>query len=251
MIRPSRFRHMFGQPLPAVALIVLAGCAEDSLVLPDQGQPAAIEVLGGNGQQGMAGAPLTDSLTVRVTDSRDRPVQDVPVAFTPAAGGRTVPDTALTDADGRASGRWILGPSAGDQTLTAKPAGQPGLAATFTATAIVIVPDPGMSSLSASPSVISASAGSSSSTLTVTARDDQGNVLPGVTVELFASGNGVNLTQPAGPTDSNGIATGALSSTATGFKNVSATLDGTPMVQTALVIVVPAGGNDYDDDDDD
>ncbi|MGH7658820.1 MAG: Ig-like domain-containing protein, partial [Gemmatimonadales bacterium] len=89
------------------------------------------------------------------------------------------------------------------------------------------------------------------STLTVTARDDRGNVLPGVTVEFLAFGNGVNVTQPTGTTDSNGIATGALSSTATGFKNVSATLDGTPMVQTALVIVVPPGGGEDDDDDDD
>ena len=438
---------MFASWLPCVALVALAACAQDSLVLPDEGEPSQVIVLGGDGQSGQVGTPLTDSLVVRVTDSHTRPVQNFPVVFTITSGGQVIPDSARTDADGRASSRWILGPAAGSQTVQAKvpltgksvpsvqfsaeaipgPAdtvagvagntqtGQAGsplpdslvvfvvdaygngiadvpltwtasgggtvlpagpatdaggrLAATWTlgttagtqtvtvdgtgvpramtfaATATpgpppmlaiitqpsatasngvpfirqpviqledaggspiaqggVLVtagiatgggvlggttsittnssgravftdlaisgtpgnrtivfgasghvsvtsaainvtggpPDPGQSTLSANPTTITASGGGVTSTLTATARDAQGNPVPGVTVVFSATGGGAQLTQPTGTTNVNGVATGSLSSSAAGTKTVHATIGGISINPTVSITVLPA-----------
>ena len=98
------------------------------------------------------------------------------------------------------------------------------------------------SSMTASPSTITASSGASVSTLTVTAMDDQGNPIPGVTVVLSATGSGNTLTQPAGMTNSSGVAIGTLHSTVAEAKVVSASIDGTGE-QIDTVTVVPAGAN--------
>ncbi|HEV8305278.1 MAG TPA: invasin domain 3-containing protein, partial [Gemmatimonadales bacterium] len=59
----------------------------------------------------------------------------------------------------------------------------------------------------------------------------------GATVVLAATGSGNTLTQPAGPTNASGVATGTLSSTVAGSKTVSATINGVAITQTATVTV--------------
>jgi hypothetical protein len=71
----------------------------------------------------------------------------------------------------------------------------------------------------------------------VTARDANGNLISGATVVLAATGSGNTLTQPAGPTNASGVATGTLSSTVAGTKTVSATISGVAITQTATVTV--------------
>jgi hypothetical protein len=92
-----------------------------------------------------------------------------------------------------------------------------------------------LSTVSANPGSITA--GSGTSTITVTARDASGNPVSGATVVLSASGTGNTLTQPVGPTDASGVATGTLSSTVAESKTVSATANGTAITQTATVQV--------------
>ena len=99
--------------------------------------------------------------------------------------------------------------------------------------------DAAQSSVVASPTTITA--GSGTSTITVTARDASGNPVSGATVTLTATGSGNTLTQPAGPTNSSGVATGTLSSTVAGTKAVSATAGGVTITQTAAVTVTPGG----------
>ena len=117
------------------------------MVTPEEGLPAALAVLGGGAQTGTVGQPLPDSLIVRVTDSRDRPVQSTRVAFVILAGGAgadVIPDTAFTDADGRARARWVLGSLAGLQRVEARVLGKVAagtLKATFDATALPDTPD--------------------------------------------------------------------------------------------------------------
>ena len=93
------------------------------------------------------------------------------------------------------------------------------------------------STVSAAPASIAASNGSSTATITVTAKDGSGNPVSGATVTLAATGSGNTLTQPAGPTNANGVATGTLSSTGAGTKTVSAQISGTAITQTATVTV--------------
>src|SRR6185295_11060372 len=96
------------------AVASLLACNAGDLLLPAANQPAAITLLQGNAQTAIVGGTLPESLIVRVTDSRNLPVAQIRVAFvlmTPSAGGSLAPDTALTDKDGRAAARWVLGPN--------------------------------------------------------------------------------------------------------------------------------------------
>jgi hypothetical protein len=94
-------------------------------------------VVEGDEQSGAVGTELADPLVVRVLDAEDRPVPGVRVAFNLGAradGGDVTPDTALTDVDGLASSRWVLGGSSGQQEVDAEIVGA-SLAVTFSAEA--------------------------------------------------------------------------------------------------------------------
>ena len=122
--------------LPAV--LFAAACSGSDLVLPDQTEPAHIEVVAGTNQAGAVGTMLQEPLVVRVTDVQDRPVAERRVAFllgSGADGGTLEPDTSLTDSDGRATVRWVLGSSQGTQQVQAKVVSAVPLSTTFTATA--------------------------------------------------------------------------------------------------------------------
>ena len=95
------------------------------------------------------------------------------------------------------------------------------------------------SGVSAAPTTIQASNGASASTITVTARDASGTPVSGATVVISATGTGNTITQPVGPTNASGIATGTLWSTVPGAKTVSATANGVAITQTASVTVTP------------
>ena len=86
--------------------------------------PAAIEVVSGGGQEGMAGSTLAEAVVVRVDDGGGSPVAGATVTFAAAEGhGSADPAMADTDADGLARTTWTLGDAAGAQTLTASVAG--------------------------------------------------------------------------------------------------------------------------------
>jgi hypothetical protein len=442
-------RSIIGRGLTPIVLrsllaLGVAACAADSLVLPSEGKPAEVSILAGDQQRGMVGTPLADSLSVLITDGQDRPVVHQPVDFVITSGGAIQPSVVVTDSAGKAHFLWVLGSTAGTQSLevgvsvsghlspltTFRATADPGLAdtiaivggtgqtaqagsplpeslavkltdsfgnavpgtdvtwltsngslsattvtsgldgraaviwtlgssvgtqsaqaqltgvngspATFAATAtlgapprLMIVTEPSGSaqsgvvfsqqpsiqladnqgapiaqsgvaitaaiasgggalggtttiptdasgvaqftdlsisgvagsrtlifatagytaatstsinvttpSVSATQSTVSAApatieAGNGSSVITVTARDDAGNAIAGLTTTIAVSGNGNTVTQPAGPTDANGVATGSVSSTSIGTKTVTATISGVAIVQTAAITVVP------------
>ena len=86
--------------------------------------PSAMDVTSGDGQAARQGLALAEAVVVEVTDAGGTPVEDVMVVFAPAAGdGSADPDTAATNADGRARTAWTLGDHPGMQSLTASVAG--------------------------------------------------------------------------------------------------------------------------------
>ena len=92
------------------------GCAGADLVLPGEGEPAAIQIVQGDAQSGRVGVELAQPVVARVTDSQDRPVigARVAFAFTSDASGATVaPDSATTDAGGQAAFQVVLGTRVG------------------------------------------------------------------------------------------------------------------------------------------
>lgn len=138
-------------PLRSFRLIALfaaiAGtlyCGDGGVTVPSEGLPSDITVLTGNGQTGVVGQPLSDSLAVRLTDSKDRPVQGQRIQFTVMTGGSAAllqPEITTTDADGTARAQWVLGGVAGEQRVEASVISRGSLTAEFTATAAAQVPD--------------------------------------------------------------------------------------------------------------
>ena len=210
------------------------------------GTAASVVLISGSGQTGPPGQELPEPLVVRVVDQSGNGIPSQPVTWVVATGGGSVDaSTTQTDGDGFAQTRWTLGPTAGSNTLNAVVSGV-GVVG-FSATAGGggggggggSGPSASLSTVSASPTSIQAVTGTS--TITVTVRDGNGSPVQGATVALAASGSGNTLTQPAGPTGADGIATGSLQSGVPGTKVVSATVNGSVQVsQTASVTVTLA-----------
>lgn len=102
--------------------------------------PVRIEVVAGNAQTGVAGAQIGDPLLVKVTDLAGTPLVGQLVSFRVAAGGGSaVAGSAVTDEDGLAQDRWVLGTAAGAQRMEARivePVGASIMPAAFDAVAV-------------------------------------------------------------------------------------------------------------------
>ena len=202
------------------------------------GPPGALAVYAGNGQTATTSTAVAIPPAVIVKDTFNNPVPGVAVAFVVTAGNGNVSGSpATTNTSGIATvGSWTLGPTPGSNALAATVAGL-NASVTFTATATPRPASSTRTTVTAAPTAILASTGTSATTITVTARDESGLPISGAAVVLTASGYGNTLTQPAGTTDANGVATGTLSSTGRGTKTVSATVGGVAITQTATVTV--------------
>jgi transglutaminase-like putative cysteine protease len=173
------------------------------------------------------GDVVTVTAIVRDRFGNPIPRQTMTVAATGAAN--TIVTPLPTDANGRTSA-----------LLTSTVAETKSVTGVLTLGAVVVGPivvtftpgdpSPTASSLVASPTTVKND--NTQIALTVTTRDSYGNPIPGAMVRFAASGN-ATITQPA-PSSDAGVATGAVSSTATGSQNISAIV-GTVVVATAQV----------------
>jgi hypothetical protein len=212
---------------PTVTVNAASFSASQSTV---SGLPAAIEASNGAN---------ASTITVTAKDGFGNPIQGVTVVLLATGSGNTLTQpSGATNTSGVATGT-LSSTATGTKVVSAT-----GNGSTITdQDTILVVPgeiSAAQSTLQASPASIPASNGSSISTITVIARDDQGNLVPGASVVLSATGSGNTLTQPAGATDVNGVATGTLRSTVVGAKVVSGAIDGTGIAQTDTVTVIPS-----------
>jgi len=98
------------------------------------GSEASLVLVSGNHQSAEPGATLPDPVVVRLVDEDGNGMPNRAVTWVIGTGGGSVtPTTGETDAAGLASAQWMLGPSAGSNTLNAVVSGVDVL--TFTATA--------------------------------------------------------------------------------------------------------------------
>lgn len=110
-------------------------CAGDKATEPDSA-PASLIVVQGTNQAVQGGKELPNAIVLRVLTNDGKPVEKVSIGFTVATGGGSVtPGSVLTDANGEARTKWVLGPTAAEQTLKAEVAGIDPV--TISATAIV------------------------------------------------------------------------------------------------------------------
>lgn len=107
--------------VPAVSLVLL-GCGAD-LTLPGTAATSlAVAVVGGDGQVGTVGQELQEPVVVEVKTDGGQAMPGRRVAFVVAqgAGAGFDPDTALTNAQGQAETRWVLGTAVGVYTAEAR-----------------------------------------------------------------------------------------------------------------------------------
>ena len=132
---PRRWARHLRLVLVAAAASPLAGCAGDKATEPDSA-PSSLIVVQGTNQAVQGGKELPNAIVLRVLTSDGKPVEKVPIGFTVATGGGSVtPGSVLTDANGEARTKWVLGPTTPEQTLRAEVAGIDPV--TIAATAIV------------------------------------------------------------------------------------------------------------------
>lgn len=227
----------------SLSLISGAACGAGDLVLPQNQPPAEIVVFDGNQQTGVVGAELADPLIVRVVDAGNQPVQGVGVAFglgDGAHGGGLIPDTALTNADGLALSRWILGGAPGHQEVNAEVVGM-SLGITLSADA------EGSSTLRLELTSGDEQSGAPNAKLAeplvVRLTDDAGDPVPGQAVAwVIATGEGV-----AGPsssdTDADGFAfTSWTLGPAGGLQTINAVVSGVGVVSFTATAEGGGGG---------
>lgn len=85
------------------------------------GRPATVSGVAGEAQNGTAGSALPIAPAVRVNDANGNAVEGVAVTFTVQSGGGRVTNAVRTTTSGGVAtvGSWVLGPTAGAQTLAA------------------------------------------------------------------------------------------------------------------------------------
>src|SRR5207245_7125040 len=108
------------------------------------GAATQIAMNAGNGQTATTGTAVAVPPSVIVRDASNNPVAGVAVTFVPGtASGSVTGANPATDATGIAAvGSWMLGTTAGPNTLTATAPGLTGSPLTFTATAVAGPPAP-------------------------------------------------------------------------------------------------------------
>ncbi len=199
------------------------------------GAAAELLLVAGDDQQTAAGGAVAVAPTVEVRDANRNPVAGVTVTFAVAGGaGSVTPGSVITGTDGRAAPAvWTLGTGVGENILRAATTALPAVSVEFVATGIPGPVDPSRSIVSASPTTVLTGG---TSTISVTAKDAFDNPIPGLAVELGATGSGNTLTQPS-PTDGNGTTSGTLRSTVAEAKTVSVEIDGVTLSGNAEISV--------------
>ena len=191
---------------------------------------ATLSAISSGGSVGTVGQALPELLEIRARDAQGRPVLGVGVEWV-ASAGALLPTSPVTDVQGRARARWILGPNPGLQTASARlirpqpftgpAAGAAGeVAITFQADAAYGA----ATALSVAPQRVVLSLGNAAR-LSVLLQDALGNAVPGpyaaswslldtdlVSMESHASGDAIVSGVRAGETRAV-VAVGALTDT--------------------------------------
>ena len=210
---------------------------------PLPGPAHSVTKAGGDTQTGGLGAPLGDSLAVRVADSFGNPVPGVPVTWATTAGnGGVSPASSTTSALGIAKTRWTLGPRLDmPHQVTAQVAAL--AAAQFTATATLpgsarIVPVVGQGTTATVATALADS-------IAVRVELEGGQAVPGATV-IWAVASGGGSISPATSTTladgvtrarftlGTGVGAHAVSASVPGLTPATVTVTGTPDVPATL-----------------
>ena len=174
----------------------------------DAANPTTLVLVSGDGQSGAAGAPLADSLVVRLEDSNGNGVGGKPITWVVASGGGSVrPVTVSTSPNGLAKTQWTLGPSTtASNLLNAVFSGVPSVPFTATPTAGTAT------KLGFIQAPVNTSAGTTiAPAVRVAVQDGAGNTVTSatnaITVAIGTNPGGGSLSGTASVSAVNGVAT--------------------------------------------
>lgn len=103
---------------PLCLAVALLSCSKAVEAPP---VPAAIVLVQGNLQSVQGGLELPNPIVVRLLDAEGKPVAKNAIGFSVVVGGGAVnPGSVLTDENGEAKTKWILGSGETNQSLSAK-----------------------------------------------------------------------------------------------------------------------------------
>lgn len=100
--------------LAAVALVGVGACDDST---DTSGVPEALVYVSGNGQTGNVGALLPAPLVVEVLTADEEPVEGIELRWVVTGGGSVNDASTNTDAQGRSSVTFTLGPVVGAQSV--------------------------------------------------------------------------------------------------------------------------------------
>lgn len=234
--------------LVGAVAVVGASCSSDLNDPAPIRPPAAMELAYGDNQVGVAGSPLAQHITVKVTDEHGTPLRGVTVAFEVTGGGSVDAPVDVTDTDGFAGAAWTLGasPGIGAQLATAKIDGTAIAPVTFTARVVTQVVKGAGDQQTAEVGNAVAEAP------TVVIRDASGEPVAGMTVLWTVTSGGGWVESPSSLTDANGVASmpwklgyrvGSVDSLEASIaRQVEATFSATGVLTVGVIEV--DGGND-------
>ena len=234
----------------AVGLVILstllAACGGGGdLLLPGASDPASVNLLQGDGQNGRVGEPLPQPLVAAITDGSGRPVEGATVVFAltdPAPGATVSPDTGTTDAEGHATAQVVLGTRPGSQAGQVEALGGSGAATASATFALNAVSENANGITAVSGLDQSGPVGSMlASPLVVQVADAFGNPIPDVVVTWSVEGGG-SVSNSTTPTDQSGQASVQRTlGPAAGTQRTLATVDGLAGSPVAFVHTATAG----------
>jgi adhesin/invasin len=191
--------------------------------------PASIQATTAVSQEAAAGSSVGAAPGVIVRDQNGNPLPGTTVVFAATAGGGAVqPGSVVTGPDGTAKlTSWTLGPTPGNNTVTANAAGLP--AATFSATGVLV---PGTIQATTVLSQQAAAGAQVGTPPAVQVRDQNNNVLAGATVTFAVMAGNGSVTPATVTTNASGIAqlTSWTLGPSAGTNSVTATTGSLPPV---------------------
>ncbi len=242
--------HVSGSAV-AMALITVAACGGDDVVVAPPGPPATVTEVSSTTVSGTVGTTI-DSLRVRVSDADGRGVPGISVDFriTEGNGSIAVPpppaDTtaalrsgaqlvSITDVNGNAAASWTLGTQAGSQAVSASVAGLTSVE--FTASAD---PDVAAAWGFTTATAFAGTAGQSADgPLVVRVLDQFNNAVPGISVGWSALDAGASVSAATTTTDSLGEASvSVMLGSSHGLYLYTAMPSGLPLDTVSLLAVV-------------
>ncbi len=197
-------------PGPQTLVVSASGLSGSPVTFSATGTaPVASTIAGnaGNNQKARPGFAIPNPPSVIVTDPAGIPVPGVAVTFAVTAGGGTITGAvATTNASGIAAvGGWTLGPTAGENLLSASVSGLTGSPVVFAATAVA--PPPTAIAINAGDNQTAVAGSAVAVRPSVKVTDAEGTGVSGVSVTFSIRSGGGSITGASAVTNAQGIAT--------------------------------------------